>query len=177
MICLFISRQSLPDAKSMLAGRRRLRACSGNGSSPGAGSGPLEVTASTSPADSTSRVHPWGRAQPPWAPPALGALSSSQGQRWQPLRHGWGGSLSSNVYPTSQPSPKGCDAAKFGVTLLSSPHQGTIPLSLLSPVQQHCAPHAEKLSGLCWAGEVCSGFVDQSEVLGDGMVLGTSSCG
>lgn len=37
---LFISRQSLPDAKSMLAGGQWLPACHGDGLSPGAGSGP-----------------------------------------------------------------------------------------------------------------------------------------
>lgn len=172
---LFISRQSLPDVKSMLAGGRGLRTCNGNGLNPSAGSGPLKVTASMSPADSTSRVHPWGRAQPPWAPPALVVLFSSQGQCWQPLRHGWVGRLSSNADPMSQPCPKGCDAAKFGAALLSPPHQGTVPLSPLSPVEKHCAPHAESLS--CWAGEVCNGFGDQQEVLGDTVLLGTSSCG
>lgn len=114
----------------MLAGGRRLCACDGNGSGPGAGSRPLEVTGSTSPADSTTRVNLSGKAQPPWAPPALGALSSSQGQCWQPLRHGWVGRLSRNAYPMSQPSPKGCAAAKPGATVLSpgdNPSEPAVP--------------------------------------------------
>lgn len=107
-----------------------LCSCNGNGSSPGVGSGPLEVTTSMSPTDSISRVHPWGRAQTPAAPPALDALSSSQEQHWQ---RGWVGRLSTR---RAQPSPKGCDATELGATLLPPPHQGTVPLSLLSPAQQ-----------------------------------------
>lgn len=76
LICLFISRQSLPDVKSMLAGGRGLHTCNGNGLNPSAGSGPLKVTASMSPVTA-----------PPGCTPGVGHSPHGHPQPWLPCFH------------------------------------------------------------------------------------------